>query len=215
MYPQLIGALLALCSAVGDDAPTQEAIAAWVSGLSGDQDVTCAKQLTAAWPAARPAVSSALHGHASPSVRAWCARILGDHAGATESRALAQAAERDAAPRIRAVALKELARHGGVAYLATLANALEWESDRANQTTLLGLIERSGEVSLVGPLLDAIEARFDERHDKSAFEVLRRITRAGLPDEVASWRSWWEVHQARADERPPDDGEGDPEEDGG
>jgi hypothetical protein len=215
MHAQLIGTLLALSIAAGDDAPSKETLAAWVSGLAGDQDAACAKQLAAAWPAARPVVVSALQGHATPTVRTWCARILGEHAGAIESRALGQAAERDSAPRVRVVALKELARHGGPAYLATLANVLEWERDRANQTTLLGLIERSGEVTLVGPLLAAIEARFDEHQDKSAFGVLRRITRAGLPDELAPWRSWWEVHQARADEEPPDDGEEDAGEDGG
>jgi len=199
MLATLLTSALALCLAAAGEEPKKETIAAWVTGLGGEDGASCARQLSAAWPQARPAVASALERHEMPAVRAWCARILGEHAGEAEERALARAAQRDGTPRVRAVALQQLSKRPGALYLGTLATLIEWESDRSNLVTLLGHIERSGDLSLAGPVIAAIETKLEGEVEKAAFSTLRRLSGLKLPDDPAPWRAWWNGIQAQKD----------------
>ncbi len=198
MLPTLFSTALLLGLLPSTEAPTKEQIQTWIQGLASEQDAQHASLLTKAWPHARGAVIAALTRHEQPAVRGWCARILGDHGGEIEQRALARSATRDGLPRVRAVALQQLSKRPDAIYAETLRALLEWESERGNLITLLGLVERSGDEELAAPLLAAIESRFDAEGKRAGFASLRKLTRTTLADDVGVWRSWID---ARAQER--------------
>ncbi|MBK9383656.1 MAG: hypothetical protein IPN34_02360 [Planctomycetes bacterium] len=198
MLNALLSTTLLLGLIPGADAPTKEQIGTWIQELAGEQDAQHANLLSKAWPGARPAVIAALARHAQPAVRSWCARIVGDHAGEIEQRALARSATRDGLPRVRAVALLQLSKRPDGIYVEALRGLLEWESDRGNLLTLLGLVERTGDEDLAAPLLTAIASRFDAELTRAGYASLRKLTRLSLPDEPRAWRA---VLEARAEER--------------
>lgn len=189
--------------------PTREQLAEWIQELAGTEDAQHAQLLSKAWPHARLAVATALARDESPSIRSWCARILGDHEGEIEQRALAHAAQRDGLPRVRAVALQQLSKGHTAIFTDTLRGLLEWESDRAVITTALGLIERLGDASFVEPVLNAVERRFDANLARAGYGSLRKLTGMRLPDDAKLWRKWIEARAQEGEQGSTEESDGD------
>jgi hypothetical protein len=185
-----------------DDAPPvppeEKELRAWIEEL-GSEELTLAREadrkLRAHYPHSRTALLKGLR-HERARVRWQVVRILTETRDERNFSALERRVTADRSAAVRIAALKGLSRASQFPIVPLLAERVQWESNPANRRTILRICARVGDRELVGPLLATLATSPDRVFIARAYDTLRDITGASLPDDPAPWRTWWDAYQA-------------------
>lgn len=168
--------------------------------LPTDEGVSSALALTGT-PATKEGVRRALDGvkRGGPQTAIDLATALGHAGGAAAADGLARLYAYQGAD-VRPVVLRSACKVGlrRARLLTRIRSALETRSKdiRLSACEAIGRLGDGRDV----PLLLDLTADPDPRVRHTAFESLRRLSGAALPNVAARWGQWWRVQQSRADE---------------